>query len=249
MPTGISSPRASSMKIFRIALTALLFAASSCSRGTRAPASAAPAATPSAAPAAAPARPAQRNDAGLKSGLPEGYVGRTDDSLRRVAEIRHRKLGDRVEIVTGPSHVLYQPGDTLRGTYIVATTFHQMEGPAHPEAFGLFVGGTDLDTPAQRYTYFMVRGTGEYLVKVRDGRQSRDVIGWTAHPAVQKQTADGTGQYRLTIRVGVDSVRFLSSGTQVAAVPRAAVPVDGIFGLRVNHNLRVRFDQLRRSGT
>jgi len=181
-------------------------------------------------------------------GVPPGYIGRTDDDRSDIRGATYKAVDGRLEITTGPAHILYSPADTLRGAFIVATTFNQLAPSPHAEAYGLFVGGTHLDQPTRRYTYFLVRGTGEYLVRVREGGETRDVVGWTAHSSVPRTSAAGKGEYRLAVRAGDDSVRFLSNGTTVAAVARGTVPIDGIFGIRVNPNLHVTVDRLRRSG-
>ena len=180
-------------------------------------------------------------------GLPKGYSGRTDDAKRSLREVFYRRRRDRFEITTGPAHIVYARADTISGEYIVASTFAQRAAPAHPEAFGLFIGGSMLDGMAQRYGYYMARGTGEFTVKVRDGEQVHDLVPWTSDPAVPKQDSSGQAIYRLAIRVGADSVRFLSGGKRVAAVARSAIPTDGIFGIRVNHDLQVTVDEVRRS--
>jgi hypothetical protein len=182
-----------------------------------------------------------------KRGLPEGFMGRTDDGQRRLNEVRHRRIGLRFEITTGPSLIAYLPGDTLNGRYIIATTFDKMPTSAPTQGFGLFFGGSGLESSAQRYAYFLMRASGEYAIGVRDGDQVRDIVAWTAHPAVRKQSSEDRSTYRLAIRVSADSVHFLSTGTQVAALPRSALPTDGIFGLRLHQNLKVRVTQVRRT--
>jgi hypothetical protein len=82
-----------------------------------------------------------------------------------------------------------------------------------------------------------VRGTGEYLVRVREGGTTRDVQRWTAAPSIARQAADGRATYDLAVDVGADSVRFLIGGQRVHAVAAGAVPTAGAVGVRINHNL------------
>ena len=174
-------------------------------------------------------------------GVPAGYTARADREGTDLAALQYAAQGgDSWVITTGPAHIVYAPTDSASGAYTVRAEFEQLEQPPHPEAFGLFVGGQGLDGADQRYTYFVVRGTGEYLVRAREGGDTRDVVGWTKSDAVPTQDSAGKATYRLAIEVGADSVRFLSNDQRVAAVARSAVPTDGIAGLRVNHNLRVR---------
>ena len=174
------------------------------------------------------------------AGVPAGYVGRADREGDALTGARYTpRDGGLWEVQTGPAHIVWSPRDTAQGAFTVRTRIAQLEAPSHPEAFGLFVGGRDLEGAGQRYTYFVVRGTGEYLVRVRDGGATRDVRGWTAAPAITRQDGSGRATYELAMRVAADSVRFLVGDTPVHAVAAGAVPTDGVAGLRINHNLRL----------
>ncbi|GLC24983.1 hypothetical protein [Roseisolibacter agri] len=174
------------------------------------------------------------------AGVPAGYTARTDRESDAITGARYTaRDGGAWEVQTGPAHVVWAAGDTASGRYTARARVAQLEAPSHPEAFGLFVGGQDLQGPAQRYTYFVVRGTGEYLIRVRDGAQTRDVRGWTAAPAVAKQDGSGRATYDLAVRADADSTRFLVGDTPVYAVAAGSVPTDGVAGLRINHNLHL----------
>jgi hypothetical protein len=173
------------------------------------------------------------------TGVPAGYVGRVDREGAKIEDAKYAANGSRWEVSTGPAHILYSAKDSASGNYTATATFDQLEAPAHPEAFGLLVGGKNLDQPSQSYTYFVVRGTGEFLVKQRDGGQTKDVMAWKASDAVPKQDASGKATYRLAIRVAADSVRFLVNDKAVGAVKKGAVATDGVAGIRINHNLHV----------
>src|SRR4029078_13279746 len=112
--------------------------------------------------------------------------------------------------------------------------------PMHPEAYGIFIGGKDLDKPTQAYTYFIVRGTGELAVKARNGDAARDVLKWTASPDVPKADAAGKQRYELAAQVTRDAIKLFVNGKQAASVSKAGLPTDGIAGLRINHNLHVK---------
>ena len=173
------------------------------------------------------------------NGIPSGYTVITDDTTAELTSIRYEAKEGNWDITTGPAHIIFADKDSASGTYTVSSTFSQLEAPRHPEAYGLFFGGRDLQGADRAYTYFVVRGTGEFLIRVRDGARTRDVMKWTANAALPKQDASGKGTYRLAARVGPDSVRFLVNDTQVAAVRSGDVLTTGVAGLRVNHNLHV----------
>jgi hypothetical protein len=173
------------------------------------------------------------------NGAPAGYAVVTDDSTAKVTSIRYLPSSGNLDVTTGPAHIVYAAKDTARGAYTVTATITQLEAPRHPEAYGVFVGGHDLDKPVRTYTYFVVRGTGEFLVKTRDGAKTNNVMSWSANSAVPKADSAGKATYRLAVRVAADSVRFLVNDKQVAAVKAGTVPTDGVAGLRINHNLHV----------
>jgi hypothetical protein len=179
-----------------------------------------------------------RNAAG--SGVPAGFIGRTDNSRMSLSGARYTASGDMWEVVTGPAHIVYRPQDIASGHYTASATIEQLEKPAHPEAFGIFIGGSDLEGPAQRYTYFLVRATGELAVKVRDGDSTRDVIKWTPARNVPKQDASGRASYALGAKVSADAIKFIVNGKEAASLSKVGLPADGVAGVRINHNLHLR---------
>jgi hypothetical protein len=189
------------------------------------------------ASAAANGDPDQQTGGG---GVPAGYIGRTDKADAKLADASYTINGGSWEVRTGPAHILYAAKDSASGVYAATATIEQLEAPRHPEAFGIFIGGANLDRPSQRYTYFLVRGGGELMVRVRDGSQTRDVVGWKASPDVPKADANGRASYKLTAHVAPDTVHFMVNDKLVAAVPKSTVPTDGVAGLRINHNLHLR---------
>lgn len=174
------------------------------------------------------------------TGVPAGFMGRTDRDDQKISEVRYKDDGGSWHIWTGPHHIVYSPKNTASGTYRVESTIDQMEAPAHPESYGVFFGGTALDQPGIKYSYFMVRGTGEYLVKTRDGAGTTNVVAWKAADGIPKADASGKASYKLGVNVGADSVRFMVNERQVGSVARRAVQTDGIAGIRVGHNLHVK---------
>ncbi len=174
------------------------------------------------------------------SGLPPGFIGRTDNPSAPITGAKYARSDGMWEVTTGPAHIVYRPDDVAMGLYTVSATIDQLEKPTHPEAYGIFFGGKDLDKPTQTYTYFLVRGAGELMVKVREGDKARDVLKWTAAADVPKQDASGKASYSLGAQVTGDAVRFMVNGKQVASVSKVGLPTDGIAGLRVNHNLHVK---------
>ena len=151
-------------------------------------------------------------------------------------------MGGGVHFMTGPAGIYYKPADKATGAYETHATFTQMEPAAHPEAYGLFIGGADLDGAGQKYTYFIVRQDGKYMIKRRAGAQTPTVADWTDSAAIKKPDSSGKMSNTLAIEVGRDKVRFLVNGTEVTSVDASKVDTAGTPGLRVNHNLNLHVE-------
>ncbi len=174
------------------------------------------------------------------SGVPAGFLGRVDRPTTNIADARYTRRGEMWEVQTGPHHIMWAPGDTARGNFTVSARLQQMEAPAHREAYGIFVGGSNLDQPTQKYSYFMMGGTGEYLINTRDGANVTKVRDWTASTSVPRQDTAGKVDYALSIRVAGDSAHFMVNGARIASLPKSQFPTDGIAGLRIGHNLHLQ---------
>jgi hypothetical protein len=197
----------------------------------------APAPGPAAAPAGASAHPDQ-TVAG--NGVPAGFIGRTDEAGSPISGAKYTPARNGAwEVRTGPAHILYSPSLVARTHYTVTAKFDQVEAPQHPEAYGIFIGGQQLDGPGQRYTYFLVRGDGDFAIKVRNGDDARTVLPFTPSPAVPKAGATGKASYALRATVTDDRARFYVNDQLVTTVDKTTVPTDGIAGIRINHNLHV----------
>ena len=151
-------------------------------------------------------------------------------------------------VTTGPACILYNPENTASGQYRVEAEINQFDPQGrHREAYGVFIGGKELQTGAQQYVYFLIRNEGSYLVKRRMGSGTQVLIPWTSHGAIQQhpggdETASSTNV--LTVEVGADSITFLINGEQATEVPRGNLETDGIVGLRVNHALNLHVSRL-----
>ena len=172
------------------------------------------------------------------TGVPTGYMGRTDRANQNLADAKYTKVGNGWDITTGPAHILWRAKDTASGNYTVTATINQLAKPPHPEAYGIFIGGSDLAGPNQAYLYFLVRGTGEMFAKTRAGETLVGRIAWQKNGAVATEDSLGHASYKLSVKVDGDSVRFMVNGHRAATLAKGDMPTNGIYGLRVNHNLK-----------
>ncbi len=106
-------------------------------------------------------------------------------------------------------------------------------------------GGSGLDGAQQSYLYFVVAQNGMWLIKGRDGDATSNVAPKTANDAVKKPESTNA----LELRVGADKVDFVINGTVVHSAPKsgALAKTDGLYGIRINHQLEVQIDGLAHS--
>ena len=174
--------------------------------------------------------------------LPAGWQARLDSPTAKIEGVRIEPTGGGLHVTSGPAGIYYKPDQKMSGAYETHATFVQLEPAAHPEAYGLVIGGTDLQGDTQKYTYFLIRQDGKFLIKKRDGANTPTVMNWTESPAIKKADASGKMTNALSVEVGKDKVRFLVNGTEVAAQPTSQLDAQGIVGFRVNHNLNVQVE-------
>jgi hypothetical protein len=192
------------------------------------------------------ALPAQENDPdnGVAGGgsLPAGWEIRTDKGTNQ-DQVKFVAMGQGYHVTLGPRTIFYREADAAHGAYAVTVTFTQTQAPRHAEAYGLILGGSNLQQDDQRYSYFLIRGNGQFLVKNRNGAETSSVSGpWTTHSAIQAQDASGKSTNTLSVEVGESQVRFLVNGEEVYAGPIDQFQTEGIAGMRVNHNLDLHID-------
>ncbi len=156
-----------------------------------------------AAPLAAQADP-DRAVAGGGGTLPAGWEMRVDGK-GDAKNVKVVTMGQGLHVTLGPAIILYRASTRGTGPFHTLATFTQTKPSKHPEGYGLFFGGKDLESDGQSYTYFLVRQDGSYLIKRRDGAKTSDVSkGWTPHPAVKKPDAKGSATNLLEVDNKVD---------------------------------------------
>ncbi len=182
--------------------------------------------------------------------FPEGWQVRFDREGSSMEELRFETMPPGMHITTGPAMIAYHPDSVATGDFRIESETFLFDPGRRREAFGFFVGGSDLQGPNQRYTYFLVREGGEFLVKTRSGTETGLVQDWTAHPAVasyaNKPADASTAKNVLVLEAEGGELRFSINGEQVWSGPRQGLETEGIFGLRVNHGLDVHVTTIMR---
>lgn len=191
------------------------------------------------------------SDGGVKVA---GWTGRIDPRAaaqgRKITEAKFVSMGSGIHVTAGPAAIYWNKANDRKGNYTVKATFNQTKASAHPEGYGVFIAGTQLNAPNQSYAYFLVRQDGKFLINHRANDSTvHKIVDWTANPAVKAIDADGKASNALSIVVGADKVSFRVNGTEVHSLARSVLDSGpnhagstGIAGIRVNHNLDVHID-------
>lgn len=194
--------------------------------------------------------PADDGARATSQGMPDGWMMRFDRSnaTRDMATFTTMAPGWHVQTGGRGAAIFWQPAQSASGEYRLESTIHLMKPAQHAEAFGVFVGGSDLEAEDQSYLYFLVRQNGQFLIKRRTGATTENVVGWTAHPSVPSAGTEGSTRYDLAIEVGDRTVAFQVNGATVHSMPRSALVTDGLYGLRINHMLDTHVESLQVTG-
>lgn len=147
-------------------------------------------------------------------------------------------------ITTGPRAIFWHPASTAEGNYRAHTKIHLFDPKGRNEAFGLFFGGENLNEKTQTYTYFLLRNSGEYLIKKRIGDETEVVKDWTKAPSmvVYDDTSKSSVPNTLSVEVDESKVMFYVNGEQVDSLPKDQLDTEGFVGLRVNHALNLHVE-------
>jgi hypothetical protein len=173
--------------------------------------------------------------------LPPGWAARPDEG-GDLKDINFVVMEPGYHLTLGPATILYRPEDRAEGAFHTLATFHQMKKLQHPEGYGLFVGGQALSGKGQKYTYFLVRDDGTYLIKQRSGDKTTEMSkGWTPHQAIKKGNSEGKTSNLLEIdaKENPQKVSFKVNGQTVYTTEARSMALRGIVGVRANHNLDI----------
>lgn len=175
--------------------------------------------------------------------FPEGWQVRFDRDGASTDDLYLVTMLPGMHVTTGPAMIAWHPDSVAVGNFRIESETFLFDPEGRREAFGFFVGGSDLHGSAQRYSYFLIREGGEFLVKTRSGDDTDVVHDWAAHPAIvsfaTKPEDAGTARNVLALEAAGDELRFSVNGEQVWSGAREGLATDGVFGLRVNHGLNL----------
>jgi hypothetical protein len=185
----------------------------------------------------------------LAAQAPQGWKMRVDRSTAASdpdapGDIKFTTMGSGFHTVNPKAAVYWNPANTAAGAYTVKGTFTLMKPSGHANYYGLIFGGSGLEGVQQSYLYFVVAQNGTWLIKKRDGDTTSNVSPKTPNDAVKKPDESGKSTNALEVRVGANKVDFVVNGVVVHSEPKSGAmeKTDGIYGIRVNHQLDVQVD-------
>lgn len=188
--------------------------------------------------------------------VPEGWEVRLDRQIEDVnissdpesADIYFVNMTPGWHITSGPAAIYYHPRNAATGNYELSATLHLFDpGNRNREAYGIFLGGTDLAGDDQRYLYFLIRNTGEFLIKERVGSETEVIQNWTSAEGINLFTegmSDSSAENTLSVSVSGSNLLFSINSNEVASIKAGNYPTDGLYGLRVNHSINLHVSDL-----
>lgn len=187
----------------------------------------------------------------LSAQAPQGWKLRVDRSTSAsdpdgAGTIKFETMGKGFHATNPQAATYFNPANAASGNYSLKATFTLVKPSGHTNYYGLVFGGSQLEGAAQEYLYFLIGQDGTFLVKHRAGDATHDVQPKTPNAAIQKPDASGKSVNALEVRVLADKIEYVVNGTTVHTTPKSGMSAktDGLYGLRVNHQLEVHIDNL-----
>ena len=185
----------------------------------------------------------------------KGWQGKIDaQSAAKGGTINDSKfmsMGADLHVQTGPAAVYWNPSNTASGDYTVKATFKEGKSTSdHPHAAGLFIGGKNLDSDTPNLVYCVAYGNGNALVRGFSGGKVFQV-NRGPNEAVNKG-ANATQEIAWIVKG--DKVECTVNGKPVASLAKADLigpgkleSTDGIYGIRVGHNIEMMISGLTKN--
>jgi hypothetical protein len=196
---------------------------------------------------------AQDADRSVKGGgiTVSGWEGRVDRRPaaggKTIADSKFASEGGALRLSVGPAAVYWNDANMAKGDYEVKASFkeHKMAA-SHPHSYGIFIGGSDLDGDAEKLAYCIVYGNGTYSIKTFNGAKVTTVVDRAASDALHKADANGESSNEVGWRVKGGKASCVVNGTEVKSLDKAELvgadkltSLDGVYGIRVSHNLEL----------
>lgn len=187
-----------------------------------------------------------------------GWTGAIDARAatqgRTINDSKFERQGTNYRLTIGPAASYWNPANMATGNYTVKGTFVEPKQTFdHPHPSGLFIGGNKLGTPEQSLVYCTAYRDGSFIVRRFNGNTATQLVRKSPNPAVKKAaTADESVTQEIAWVVKDGRAECMINGTSVAAIEKADLvgagkleSTDGIWGIRVSHNMDVTVSNLQ----
>jgi hypothetical protein len=179
---------------------------------------------------------------------PAGWMTRFDDPAASEEQLEtFVEMPPGWHVTSGPAAIYWAPEMQASGDFRVEMEVYLFDPGSRREAFGIFLGGRDLEAVGQTYSYFLIRNGGQYILKRREGAEAPTVRPWTAHDAILSYADRGDDvsvRNVLAVEARGDRVHFFVNDEEIAELSRSDFAVDGTYGFRVNHGLNLHISRL-----
>ena len=196
---------------------------------------------------------AQDADRSVKGGgiTVKGWQGRVDAAAAKkgqtINDSKFEAKGSAFHISAGSASTYWNPANTATGDYTVSASFTEPKITAgHPHPYGLFIGGSGLDTEEPTYVYCVAYGDGTALVRGFSGGKVTDFSKRAPNAAVKKASEGGSVTQAIQWTVKGNRAECSINGTVVAGFdkselvgPGKLASTDGIYGIRAAHNVDI----------
>lgn len=203
---------------------------------------------------------AQDADRSVKGGITvSGWKGRIDRRPaaggKTIADSKFASEGGAIRMSVGPAAFYWNDANTASGDYQVkaSITEHKMAA-SHPHSYGIFIGGSDLESDTERLAYCIVYGNGTYSVKTFFGAKVTTLVDRAENAALHKADANGESTNEIGWRVKGGQAACVVNGVEVKSFEKAELvgadklaSTDGIYGIRVSHNLELTVSGLAKT--
>lgn len=204
---------------------------------------------------------AQDADRTVKDGgiTVSGWKGRVDRrpaaAGKTIADSKFGAEAGALRLSVGPAAYYWSEANTASGDYQVKASFkeHKMAA-SHPHSYGIFIGGSDLESDTEKLAYCIVYGNGTYSVKTFNGAKVTTLVDRAANEALHKADANGESTNEIGWRVKGGKAACVVNGVEVKSFDQAElvgadklVSTNGAYGIRVSHNLELTVSGLAKS--
>lgn len=180
-----------------------------------------------------------------------GWKGKVDARAasqgKTVSDSKFAMAGSNIDLKIGPAAIYWNDANKGAGNYEVKASFTENKhNPGHPHSYGIFIGGSDLESANQAFAYCIVYANGTYAVKYFHGDKVITIADRVAAPAINKANAAGSATNEIGWRVADGKASCVINGTAVQTWNASDLvgadklkSFDGIYGVRVSHNLDI----------